>query len=326
MQRQRELLLTQRARALEPYETQQIADALALPQSNKLRGFTAVVTGAARGQGRSHAIALARNGANRLVLVDICQQISSVPYPMSTLEDMNDTVQAIRAANAATRISVLVQDTRNLATFQQQLTDIRVFLDNGIDIVVANAGIYVSSESNENNDVTDSKATVSPYAWRDVIDVNLNGTRNTIEACKQYLKPGASIVITSSALGLRSQEGAGAYTASKHALIGLGQVYAKEFGRQRIRVNCICPTVVQTPMVTSPATATLLSGGGNNGGSSASSLISLEKSLLSKKTNILPVAWVKPLDISKAVVFLASPDSELITGVALPVDAGLVIK
>jgi (+)-trans-carveol dehydrogenase len=291
------------------FEEDQISDALKWPSCSRLEGKVAVVTGAARGQGRSHAIRLTSEGVTSILLIDICAQIETVDYPMSTEEDLKRTQEVVQEANTESHVKIAVADTRDLENMKKAISNFSKKFGK-IDIIAANAGIYVRTPFEEG----DSKV------WKDIIDTNLTGTRNTITACLPFLNENASIIITSSVLGLKPQEDAGAYTASKHGLIGLMKVLAKELASKGIRVNAVCPTTVLTPMIASPSAVKQFTQG--NG----TSIEDLRKVLLKSGTNTLKIPWVEPLDVSNAIIFLASDEARYLTGVALPVDAGNLLR
>jgi SDR family mycofactocin-dependent oxidoreductase len=268
----------------------------------KLEGKVAFITGAARGQGRSHAVRLAAEGAD-IIAVDICRQIDAVPYPLATPEDLGQTVKEVEALDR--RIVARQADVRDEA-------GLRAAFDAGVaqlgpaDIVVANAGIATMSlhETHE--------------AWQVVIDVNLTGVFNTVETAIPSMierGEGGAIVLISSSAGLAGiggpSRGGLAYTASKHGVVGLMRSYANNLARHRIRVNSVHPTGVRTPMVENDALREFLTAN-----PAASNAIA----------NALPVDMVESADISAAVLWLVSDDGRYVTGVTLPVDAGFINK
>jgi SDR family mycofactocin-dependent oxidoreductase len=267
----------------------------------KLEGKVAFITGAARGQGRSHAVRLAEEGAD-IIAVDVCRQIDTVGYPMATPADLAETVKEVEALDR--RIYAAEADVRDEA-------GLRVAFEAGVasvgpvDIVLANAGIAPMSRHEQHD------------AWQDVIDVNLTGVFNTVEiAIPSMIErgQGGAIVLTSSTAGIngiggRTRGGLG-YTAAKHGVVGLMRSYANILARHRIRVNSVHPTGVRTPMVVNDVMREFLA---DSGGSNA-------------LTNALPVDMVEPVDISNAIVWLVSDDARYVTGVILPVDAGFTNK
>jgi len=271
--------------------------------AGKLEGKVAFITGAARGQGRSHAIRLAEEGAD-IIAVDICAQIASVAYPMATPEDLAETVKAVEALDR--RIVARQADVRDeaglRAAFEAGVAEL-----GPVDIVLANAGIAPMTLAEELH-----------HAWQDVIDVNLTGVFNTVEiAIPSMIQRGAggAIVLTSSTAGLigiggPSRGGLG-YTASKHGVVGLMRSYANSLAPHSIRVNTVHPTGVNTPMVVNDIMQAWL-----DANSHAANAM----------TNALPVGMIEPVDVSNAIVWLVSDDARYITGVALPVDAGFTVK
>jgi SDR family mycofactocin-dependent oxidoreductase len=268
-----------------------------------LQGKVAFITGAARGQGRAEAIRLASDGAN-IIAVDICDQIASVPYPMATPDDLAATVKLVEDTGA--RIVAQQADVRD----QQSLkTALQAGLDEfgRVDIVVANAGI--------------APMMAGADGWRDVVDVNLTGVYHTVEAARPTMVEqgdGGSIVLISSAAGLigigGDDPGGLGYTASKHGVVGLMRSYANILAPHSIRVNSIHPTGVNTPMINNEHTRAWL-----------------EKLVAESETpidmgNAMPVEALEPEDIAAAVAWLVSDDARYVTGITLPVDAGLANK
>jgi SDR family mycofactocin-dependent oxidoreductase len=269
----------------------------------ELDGKVAFITGAARGQGRAHAVKLASEGAD-IIAVDICDQIASVPYPMATPDDLAATVKLVEETGA--RIFATQADVRDRASVKTALRAGTEALGDRLDIVIANAGIAPMADDN---------------AWQDVIDVNLTGVYNTVDVAMRPMAKfgnGGSIVLTSSVMGLvgvaAPMGGSIGYAAAKHAIVGLMRVYANLLAPQNIRVNSIHPAAVNTPMIDNEFTRSWLSGlaqeahGGPDMGPA------------------LPVGAAEPEDIANAAFWLVSDASRYVTGVALPVDAGYVNK
>lgn len=270
--------------------------------AGRLDGKVAFITGAARGQGRSHAVRLAQEGAD-IIAVDICHQIDAVPYPMATPEDLEQTVKEVEALGR--RIVARQADVRDEAGLQAAF-DAGVAELGAAEIVVANAGIATMSlhETHE--------------AWQVVIDVNLTGTFNTVEAALPAMisrRRGGAIVLISSSAGLAGiggpSRGGLAYTASKHAVVGLMRSYANNLARHRIRVNSVHPTGVRTPMVENDVFREFLATYPEAGNGIA---------------NALPVDMVESTDIAGAVAWLVSDDARYVTGITLAVDAGFLNK
>ena len=268
-----------------------------------LDGKVAFVTGAARGQGRAHAVRLGTDGAN-VIAVDLCDQIASVPYPMATPDDLTATVKLVEDTGA--RIVAKQADVRDPESLR---TALRAGLDEfgRLDIVVANAGIAPMQAGAE--------------GWRDVIDVNLTGVHHTVEVAMPTMieqGDGGAIVLSSSAAGLvgigGSDPGSIGYTAAKHGVVGLMRAYANHPAPHSIRVNSVHPTGVNTPMINNEFTRQWLA------------QIIAEAEVPPDMGNALPVQVLEPDDIAEAVAWLVSDAARYVTGVTLPVDAGFVNK
>jgi SDR family mycofactocin-dependent oxidoreductase len=269
----------------------------------KLEGKVAFITGAARGQGRSHAIRLAQEGAD-IIAVDLCEQIDTVPYPMATPEDLAQTVKEVEALDR--RIVASRADVRSLPALQQAVQEGVAQLGR-LDIVLANAGIAPMGAEED-----------PATAWQDVIDVNLTGVWNTVRAAAPVLVEqgqGGAIVLTSSTAGLKGiggdSGGGQGYTAAKHGVVGLMRTFATTLAQHRIRVNSVHPTGVNTPMVVNEFMQEWLAE---------------DPTVAGALTNLLPVEMIEAVDISNAIVFLVSDDGRYVTGVTLPVDAGFTAK
>ena len=274
----------------------------------RVQGKVAFITGAARGQGRSHAIRLAEEGAD-IIAVDIAGPVPSVSaYPLATEEDLAETVRQVEALDR--RIVARKADVRDAAALRAAL-DEGVAQFGRVDIVVANAGIYQPVPTLEMNDA----------AWQETIAINLTGVWNTVQASLPHLIAGGggSVILTSSVLGLRGAANSIHYSAAKHGVVGIMRSVAGEFGGHRIRVNSIHPTLVNTIMVQNEQTWAMF-----DPANPQPSRKSAEP--VFQTINTLPVPWVEPVDISNAVLFLASDESRYITGVTLPVDAGALLK
>ena len=276
--------------------------------AGRVAGKVAFITGAARGQGRSHAITLAREGAD-IIAVDIAAQIASVPYPMATPQDLAQTVKEVEATGR--RIVATVADVRDYDALKDALDDGVAQLGR-LDIVSANAGITSYGRAQE----------LPEQTWQDVIDVNLTGEWHAAKAAIPHLRAagrGGSIILTSSDLGLKAAANQAHYVSASHGVIGLMRTLALELAPDFIRVNALAPTAVDTPMVMNSATYRLLRPDLEN--PTADDMAGPAAAL-----NALPIPWVEPVDISNAVLWLASDEARYVTGVALPVDAGIVIK
>ena len=268
-----------------------------------LAGRVAFITGAARGQGRAHAIKLAGEGAD-IIAIDLYRQIASVPYPMATPEDMAATVGLVEETGA--RIVALEADVRDRDAVKSALRTGTEQLGDRLDIVIANAGIAPMADAG---------------AWQDVIDVNLTGVYHTVDVA---MKPmitfgnGGSIVLTSSVMGLVGVgtpiAGSIGYAAAKHGIVGLMRTYANLLAPYNIRVNSVHPAGVNTPMIDNDFTRSWLDG------------LAQETQGGPDMGNALPVQTLEPEDIANAVYYLVSDAGRYVTGVTLPVDAGYVNK
>ena len=276
--------------------------------TGRVEGKVAFITGAARGQGRSHAVTLAPEGAD-IIAVDICAQVGSVPYPMATPEDLAQTVKEVEATGR--RIVATDVDVRDYDALKQALDDGVAQLGR-LDIVSANAGIVSYGRVEE----------LSEQTWRDVIDVDLTGEWHAAKAAIPHLRAGGrggSIILTSSDAGLKALQNLAHYVAAKHGVIGLMRTLALELAADFIRVNALAPTSVNTAMIMNEPTFQVFRPDLQN--PTAEDMAGPATAL-----NVLPIPWVEPIDISNALVFLASDEARYITGVALPVDAGAAIK
>jgi len=274
----------------------------------KVAGKVAVITGAARGQGRSHAIRLAQEGAD-IIAIDACQDLANVPYPLGTAADLAETVAAVEALGR--RIVSVQADVRDYDQLKSAI-DKGVQALGRLDIVCANAGITTFS-SIEEFDV---------LAWRDVIDTNLTGVFQTAKASIPHLKAagGGSIIITSSVLALKASQGVGPYVAAKTGLTGLMRTLALELAQNNIRVNTVNPTGVDTPMVQNPAVYALFAPDLTEEERTPEALDARFTTL-----NLLPIPLVESIDVSNAVLWLASEDARYVTGAVIPIDGGSAI-
>jgi SDR family mycofactocin-dependent oxidoreductase len=274
----------------------------------RLEGKVAFVTGAARGLGRSLSTRLAEEGAD-IIAVDVCGQVDSVAYRMATSEDLGHTVSEVESLGR--RIVALQVDVRDLAMLTSVLEQAVPDLGR-LDIVCANAGVYSQGLTTD----------LSEQVWQDMIDINLTGVWHTCRAAIPHLVNGGrggSITITSSSVGLRASPNVGHYGATKHAVVGLMRTLALELGPQMIRVNSVHPTAMDTDMIQNESLYRLMVPGVRH--PSREDVAPVLQSL-----NALPIPWVEPRDVANAVLFLASDEARYVTGVTLPVDAGMTIK
>jgi SDR family mycofactocin-dependent oxidoreductase len=269
----------------------------------KLDGKVAFITGAARGQGRSHAVELAREGAD-VIAVDICAQLESVRYPMGTADELDRTVEEVEKLGR--RIVARKADVRDVSALRQAFEDGVAELG-PVDIVLANAGIGAGGST-----VADEQE------WDEVISVNLTGVWNTGRVAIPSMVErdrGGSVVLTSSTGGLVGvgipTAGFLGYTAAKHGVIGLMRSWANYLAPHNIRVNSVAPTAVRTPMAAD----------GN-----LAAIMARVPRLASALSNAMPVDLVEPLDVSHAIVWLVSDSARYVTGTVVPVDAGQLNK
>ena len=270
----------------------------------RVQGRVALITGAARGQGRSHAVRLAAEGAN-IVALDIADQISTVSYPMSRREDLDETVRLVEEAGG--KCLSVVADVRDIHALDGAVRD--TFAQYGrLDIVLANAGILHISGAGES-------LGESANRWTDALGVMLTGVYNTIRVVQQPMidqGSGGSIVITSSTAGLSGMHdgtgGIAAYCAAKHGVVGLMRGYAKLLGPHNIRVNTVHPMGVATPMVINEEFQRYHAD---------------HADVLEISPRLLPITLLEPKDVSDAILWLVSDEARAVTGVTLPVDCGV---
>lgn len=270
----------------------------------KVDGKVAFITGAARGQGRAHAVRLAEEGAS-IVAVDLDGPIASIAYELAYAEDLAETASAVRAAGG--EILTATADVRDQQALLK-VVDATLERFGRIDIVCANAGIVSYGPTWE----------LSEEQWRDVIDVNLTGAFHTVKATVPAMISGAqggSIVLTSSTAAFQSTPNIAAYSASKHGLVGLMWTLAIELAPYRIRVNTVHPTTVPTGMILNDATFRLFCPDVTDPSRE------LFETRLAARTP-MGVPWVEPEDIANAVLWLASDEARFVTGASLPVTAG----
>jgi SDR family mycofactocin-dependent oxidoreductase len=274
----------------------------------RVAGKVALITGAARGQGRSHAVRLAEEGAD-IIAVDICHDVEGA-LPMATPEDLAETVKLVEALDR--RIIAAQADVRDLDALEAAADDGVARLGR-LDIVLCNAGIASRGGPVENLD---------PHNWKDTIDINLTGLWNTARAAIPHLIAGGrggSIVLTSSVGGLKAYPDMSHYVSAKHGVVGLMRSLAVELGEHSIRVNSIHPTNVNTAMFMNEGTFKMFRPDLES--PTVEDLLPAAQIM-----HVLPIGWVEPADISSAILFLVSDEARYITGVTLPVDAGSMLK
>jgi (+)-trans-carveol dehydrogenase len=274
-----------------------------------LDGKVAFITGAARGQGRSHAVRLAEEGAD-IIAVDVCAAIPGTPYPGATPADLEETVRQVEDLDR--RIVAEQADVRDLAALERVLA-IGVERLGRLDVVLANAGITVDPHRVD---------VISEESWDATIAINLSGVWRTCRAAIPHLRatgPGGSIVLTASTAATRGFPNVGEYVAAKHGVVGLMKTLANELGPIGIRVNAVSPTQVDTQMIHHDAYYRLFNPGHPNPGRE-------EMAAASRAGHPLPIPWVEARDVSNAIAFLVSDQARYITGVNLPIDAGVAIR
>jgi SDR family mycofactocin-dependent oxidoreductase len=267
--------------------------------AGRVEGKVALVTGAARGQGRAHAVRLAAEGAD-VVVVDVCGQLPDVTYPSASEEDLDETVRQVEAQDR--RAVSAVVDVRDLAGLKEA-ADRGVAELGRLDVVVANAGICSPRPWDQ----------VAPEVFANTLDVNVTGVWNTVMATAPHLASagGGSIVLVSSAAGLKVQPFMVHYTTSKWAVRGMAKAFATELAKHSIRVNSLHPTGVATPMGEGDMQATL------------GAAMAGDPRLAPMFSNLLPVQVTQPEDVADVVLFLASDESRYVTAHEMAVDAGV---
>ena len=277
--------------------------------ASRVEGKVAFITGAARGQGRAHAMRLAQEGAD-IIAIDICKQIDSVEYAMPSPEDLAETADLVKGYNR--QIYTAEVDVRDYDALKAAV-DAGVEQFGRLDIIVANAGIGNGAGPLEKMAESD---------WADMIDVNLTGVWKTVKAGIPHVLAGGrggSIVLTSSVGGLKSYPNTGHYIAAKHGVVGLMRSFAVELGQNNIRVNAVCPTNVNTPMFMNDMSMKLFRPDLENPGAD-------DVAAVAQWMHTMPLGWVEVEDIANAVLFLASDESRYITGATLPIDLGSCLK
>lgn len=264
----------------------------------RVHGKRVLITGAARGMGRSHACRLAEEGAD-LILVDICASLDGLEYELATPADLEETT-ALAGKLGANVVSAIV-DVRDAEALKSAVDD-GVRQLGGLDAAVANAGVVTGG----------TWETTTAEQWRMVLDVNLIGAWNTCAAAIPHLiEQGGSLVNISSSAGIKGTPLHLPYTASKHGIVGMSLALANELATSRIRVNTVHPTGVATGMA--PVSLHRL-------------LVEERPDLAPIFMNALPVEVLDPVDISNAVLFLISDESRHVTGLEFKVDAGVTLR
>lgn len=270
----------------------------------RLKGKVALVTGAARGIGRAQAVRFAQEGAD-IVALDVCGPVDTVAIPPSTPADLDTTAALVSEAGGRAHTEIV--DVRDLAGMQAA-TDRGAERFGGLDAVCATAGITsrgMAVELDEN-------------AWRTMLDINLTGVWHTCRAGAPHLiaRGAGAMILTSSIAGLRGLVGVAHYTAAKHGVVGLMRSLANELAPHHVRVNCINPTNVDTPMIQNDIVSSAFRPDLDRPPTRA------EFADAARSMNMLAVPWIDPVDVANAALFLASDEARYITAITLPVDAG----
>jgi len=279
--------------------------------AGQLQGKVAFITGAARGQGRAHAVRLAQEGAD-IIAVDICAPVDSLEgfYELATPEDLEETVRQVEALDR--RIVARQADVRDLAALRT-VVDEAVAQLGRLDIVVANAGIFTFGSDTHK---------VDERAWQDIHDINTTGVWHTYSAAAEHLMaagPGSSVIIISSLAGFKGLANVAAYTTAKHGIVGLMKVLANELGPHGIRVNTIHPNSIDTPMVKNKAAYKLFRPDLDD-----PSAEDAEPAFAG--LNPMGKAWIEPEHVSNAVAWLASDQAYYVSGAQLPVDGAASVQ
>ncbi|WP_099021534.1 mycofactocin-coupled SDR family oxidoreductase [Mycolicibacterium palauense] len=264
----------------------------------RLAGKRVLITGAARGMGRSHAMRLAEEGAD-LILIDICRSLPHIEYPLATRDDLEDTALAVEllGRRAVTRVA----DVRDAAAMTEAV-NAGVDELGGLEAAVSNAGVLTAGTWD----------TTTAEQWRTVVDVNLIGTWNTCAAALPHLvQRGGSLVNISSAAGIKGSPLHTPYTASKHGVVGMSRALANELAAVNVRVNTVHPTGVATGM---------------QPGSLHTLLSEVRPDLAPIFTNAMPIQVAEAIDISNAVLYLVSDEARFVTGMEFKVDAGVTLR
>lgn len=271
---------------------------------DRMDGKVVMVTGAARGQGRAHAIRLAREGAS-VVAVDACTTYDHIDYPLPTPDDLKETARLVEEVDG--RVETMIADVRNPEQLDEAVA-LAVQNFGSLTTVCVNAGI-----GGERGTMWKTHEEV----WRTVLDVNLLGAWKTITAAMPALidNGGGSVIVTSSLGGIRGLRHSAAYVAAKHGVVGMMRTLANEAGEYNIRVNAVLPGNTNTPLFMNPSTFKLFRPDLDS--PTVDDVRETARGLV-----LLPTPWVEAEDVANAVLWLASDESRFITGVEIPVDAG----
>jgi SDR family mycofactocin-dependent oxidoreductase len=262
----------------------------------RVEGKVAFITGAARGQGRSHAIRLAEEGAD-IIAVDICEDVASAAYAMGTADELAETAKYVEEAGG--HAVTFTADVRDPEALHRAAADGAAELGK-IDVVVANAGICTLQPWDK----------VTPDVWKEIIDINLTGVWNTCFATAPHViaAGGGAMILISSTAGLKGQPFLAPYAAAKHGVVGIMHVLTNELAEHNIRVNTVHPTGVETPLLAAMQSMNVL--------------LEQHPDLGPIFMNSLPILAMQPRDVSDTILYLASDEAKYVTGVTLSVDAG----
>lgn len=268
--------------------------------NGRVSGKVVLITGAARGQGRSHAVHLAKEGAD-LLLIDVADPIAHLAYPTATADDLAETIRLVTEAGG--RAHGATVDVRHADGLAEAVSDGVAALGR-LDVVVANAGVVTTQRWHE----------VTPDLWDTVVGINLTGVWNTCQATLPHVlaSGGGSLILVSSIAGLKGQPFLTPYAAAKHGVVGIMRSLAGELASQSVRVNSLHPTGVASPMLAGMAPLT--------------SFVAEDPTTGPLFENLLPVSVIGAGDVSAAVVYLASDESRHVTGTTFTVDAGATAR
>jgi SDR family mycofactocin-dependent oxidoreductase len=273
-----------------------------MTDTKPLAGMVALITGAGRGQGRSHAVGLAQDGAD-IVIQDLCADMDTVPYPLASGDDLAETASLVEAEGQ--QCLAVQGDVRDIAHLRDLVAKTKEKFGR-LDILLPNAGIMPALAPGDEDE-----------GFYDAVDVMLTGVWKTLRAGIPLMIDsgnGGSIVLTSSTAGLSglvtpNQAGSIGYAAAKHGVVGLMRCYANELAQYSIRVNSVHPTGVNTPMVVNEAFGRF---------------VTESPEYADLLQNALPVPLIEPVDVSNAIRWLVSDNARYVTGITLPVDAGFL--
>lgn len=276
--------------------------------SGRLAGKVALITGAARGIGRAQAVRFAQEGAD-IVALDVCGPIETVVVPHSSPADLDETARLVREAGANVHAEIV--DVRDLATMVAA-ADYGAQRFGGLDVVCATAGITSRA----------MVADMDEKSWRTMLDVNLTGVWHTCRVGAPHLiaRGAGAMILTNSIAGMRGLVGVAHYTAAKHGVVGLMRSLAHDLAPHRVRVNCVHPTNVDTPLIQNDAVSSAFRPDLDRSPTRA------EFAEAARGMNLLAVPWVDAVDVANAALFLASDEARYITAATLPIDAGATAR